>query len=146
MNKYFAFVLCMISTCYAIAQECPRSIEVDQAPRGDFKGWNALETASVNRLAGLKVVEGQLHPDAGENVVLKPTSDSEGSYIWAFREEIGENEAWMLCLYEGTKVRLSRRIGPKTIECRQKNAGAAIGETPTSLRAYCGSPSTGTRQ
>ncbi|TBR36154.1 MULTISPECIES: STY0301 family protein [Dyella] len=104
----------------ALAQSCPESIDITERRQEPSPGWDAAEARSNRPLRGVIIVEGELHQDRSDNASLKPAIDREGQASWKFVGPIGDAELWMQCIYEGSKILLSKRIEPQVRQCSAK--------------------------
>lgn len=118
------------------AQECMQSIGIKSAISGDLDGWRLSGESSTHSLSGLQVVEGKLNEEPGKNARLKPMQDSAGNSLWEFRDDVGEKEVWMVCMYRDVSLKLSRRVDPTARGCRVLRSSSTDRHSD-SVRALC---------
>lgn len=113
-------ILTQFSFSSTIAQSCPSSINSHERLQVAASDWTYKETFTTRHLRGVNIIEGPMHQDSGDDVLLRSTSGPSGESIWNFQKSIGEIEVWMQCIYEGSSIVLSKRVNSSVQQCSGK--------------------------
>ncbi|WP_157275334.1 STY0301 family protein [Pelomonas sp. Root1444] len=134
------FVISMLGIAFlpkmALCQECPQFRQVDEAA-DMVDGWTLINDSTVLFLKGLEIIEGKIHKERSDNVILAPISKGANEYYWNFPKSIGKAEAWMICSYGGGNARLAHRIMPEAKRCSVFKVGGDSTKFRSGIRAVC---------
>ena len=96
----------------AVQNACPATIQVSQQAIKPPAGWSADTETGTHKLANVALYDGP----PKEQASLIPTTDTKQIATWVLRPN--PRGYYLECLYEGTEVKLSRKVGADAKQCQ----------------------------
>ncbi|KTD52469.1 hypothetical protein Lrub_0101 [Legionella rubrilucens] len=120
-----------VSRVNSISPACLPTIDVTQALKKTYQGWDAFVPAATYFLDGISFYSGK--PD--ELALLKPDINNSRRAKWTFSPK---DAVYMLCEYNQTIIALTKKLPPNLTDCEVTYQNQVMGSKgPLPGRVIC---------